>query len=104
MNIEIEKYGDDAPYTDCIMISDKTYDMEELLNEFVEKYKIPANEKYSAIIAKRTYSNDGLLDVDHTGISNIEYGTYQSVPNLFIEFLTLKGFKKLSTHKVHFSD
>ena len=106
MFIEIKKYGDfDIAYTECIMVSDKKYNRKSLLIEFVKKNSITPNKKIeSTMFAGVEYSNDGKLRISKEGISNIQSFEYECVSDLFVKFLKKKGFKKLSTRSVRFSD
>lgn len=79
--IEIQGWGDfDVKYTEGIYYSELKYDRDSLVEEFCKKYNYPSEDGIQ---------NDSLIS---------------SAPNKFANFLQGKGFKKLKTEKVLFSD
>jgi hypothetical protein len=78
--IEIQKWNDsDVLITDCIMVSKGKFNENDLVREFC-----------------------GLSGIVST--SGIPNKILPSITNDFIIYLELKGFTKLKTYKIHFSD
>lgn len=106
MYIEIEKYADfDVPTTDCIIECPDSISINSLLKEFYSLYNLQ-NEGYN-------YDPE---DVNHTIMVPVIYSytkggdtitrlkNHDKYPDLFKKFLLKKGFKKIKTNKVSFSD
>lgn len=78
--IEVKRYGDyDIPYTDVIMASEQKYVVKDLIKEF---HIINETER----------------------LNLLNYFKLRELTENFISFLELKGFKKLKTNEVLFSD
>ncbi len=77
--IEVEAFGDSGTYTECVMVHTEKLDVNEVLNEFYVVQGIASNKE-------------------------LDYRILNEVTTDFIAFLELKGFYKLNTHKVIFSD
>jgi len=78
--IEIQKYGDfDMKYTDCIMVSNEKHRQKKLLKEFYDIYNIKSS-------------------------SGMDSSMLDKLTEDFICFLEMKGFTKLKTYEVCFSD
>lgn len=76
--IEVQDFGDfDVKYTNCIMVHSDKIDKNEILKEF--------------------YQMQGI--VSNIGLKNNQL---QNITEDFIQFLELKGFKRLETQKVYF--
>lgn len=76
--IEVNEYGDyDKLFLKALLYSPKSYSKDVLLEEFLKKENLTSN----------------------VGVSNPK-----EVSKKFIEFLESKGFTKLKTQEVHFSD
>lgn len=76
--IEVQDFGDfDVKYTNCIMIHSDKVDKDEILKEFYQIQSITSN----------------------IGLNNNQL---QNITENFIQFLELKGFKRLETQKVYF--
>ena len=76
--IEVNEYGDyDKLYLAALMYSPKTISKDTLLKEFLKKENLTST----------------------TGVSNLK-----KITEKFIVFLESKGFTKLNTQEVHFSD
>lgn len=77
--IEVQAFGDfDIMYTECVMVSDIKFDINELQKEFCEIENIPSFRGLKGSLYELTYN--------------------------FIAFLELKGFKKLQTTPIYFCD
>jgi hypothetical protein len=78
--IEVKAWGDfDILYTVCVMIYSEKVNKDEILKEF--------------------YQIQGISSCD-----GLSYKKLSTITEDFIAFLELKGFKKLRTHEVYFSD
>jgi hypothetical protein len=78
--IEIKAFGDfDIKYTECIMVSSNKIDVYEIMKEF--------------------YNIKGI-----TSSCDLDYSILREVTQDFIVFLKSKGFNKLETCDVLFSD
>lgn len=78
--IEVQAFGDfDIMYTECVMVSDIKFDINELQKEFCEIENIPS-----------------FHDLQRSSFYELTYS--------FIVFLELKGFKKLQTTPMYFCD
>lgn len=78
--IEVQRYGDfDIVNTECIMVHPKKINKSELLKEFYRLAGITSQE-------------------------GLSYSKLETINKDFIAFLELKGFKKLRTYEVLFSD
>jgi hypothetical protein len=80
--IEVQAFGDfDMLYTECIMVSGGKHEKEELIQEFCV-----------------------ISGLDSTDGKGLKYNMLREVTSDFIAFLSLKGFVKMETQKVYFSD
>ena len=78
--IEIEAFADyDISYTVCVMVHSEKIDKDILLNEFYNIEGIKSNE-------------------------GLDYNKLYAITGNFIAFLELKGFTKLETEKICFTD
>jgi len=78
--IEVQAFGDfGSLYTECIMTHPKSLDKDEILKEF---YQIQGISSYNGL----------------------SYEMLRTITEDFISFLTLKGFTKLKTQPIYFSD
>lgn len=98
LHISIQKWADfDIPYDAIVLYSDEHLDKDALVKEFMNKMSI----------ANYSYENGhigNLQYVEKEGY-NFNYGSgLNQLADEFIKFLRHKGFKRLKSERISFSD